>query len=145
MVSVQKYKDGDLDQIAPKNVFGDKKEFMPSLKKNIQNENCEAFSVMLGEKVIAVLCAAKLHNGVAEVFTLQSDEVLKHPVAFHKAVSNVLSDYEKKHNLHRIQATVLGSFVQGYRWLRLLGFKMEAVLHNYGPQKQEYLLMVRLN
>ena len=42
-------------------------------------------------------------------------------------------------NLRRIEATSEVNFQQGCRWLQLLGFKSEGVMHKYGLNGEDHI------
>ena len=81
-----------------------------------------AFSAMVDDECIAVGGVAKIWENRGIVWSILGEKAGPHLVSIHRLAKMVLKDVPFK----RIEADTPCEFVQGHRWLRMLGFKMEA-------------------
>jgi len=68
-----------------------------------------------------------------------SDDCKRSFVALDRVVRKLLENCK----LPRVEATVEPEFINGCRWLSLLGFKLEKPLLHYGPNGETHLQYVR--
>lgn len=85
-------------------------------------ESTYAFTAMEGDQVVAIGGITELWENRGLAWTFIDRRAGKHFVALHKAVSKFLEDCP----LRRIEAETPCEFEQGHRWLKMLGFKLEA-------------------
>jgi len=81
-----------------------------------------AFTAMVGDEVVAVGGVTELWDNRGLVWSFVDANAGKHFVALHKAVKEVLDFVPYK----RLEADTPCEFEAGHRWLRMLGFTMEA-------------------
>ncbi|AUR93055.1 acyl-CoA N-acyltransferase [Vibrio phage 1.182.O._10N.286.46.E1] len=81
-------------------------------------------------------------SGRAIVWALLGD--VKNWVSFHREVKNLMENYINKRGIIRLEMTTEIDFVQSERWAKMLGFKEESILKNYGPDGKDHKMMVRL-
>lgn len=134
----------DIDGLIPSEIYEESfvllKNNAKSLEKNIHSY---AISVYLNDKIVACIGLMVIWDGNAECWTVASDEVKKHPVAFHKFVFNTMKIFEDSLNLRRISANTSSKTDKGRRWLESLGFRREGLMLNYGPEGQDWWLYAR--
>ena len=66
-----------------------------------------------------------------------------HPIGFTKHVARSLASYADELKLTRVQTTIREGFIHLVKWMRVLGFKQEALLKSWGPEGDDYSLYVR--
>lgn len=81
-----------------------------------------AFTALEGDEVLAVGGVTKLWENRAIVWSFIDWRAAKHMVPIHRAVKKILDLAPYK----RLEADTPCEFKQGHRWLRMLGFRMEA-------------------
>lgn len=82
--------------------------------------NC--FSIMKGDCPLIVGGVSIFYVGRGEAWTIMDQACKPHFLEMHKIVKRFLD----RHPLRRIEATCPVEFEQGHRWLKLLGFELEA-------------------
>lgn len=81
-----------------------------------------AFAVLNGEEVVGVGGVSEIWPGRALAWTYIDARAGKHFVELHRIVKRVLDLVPYR----RIEAETPCDFPQGHRWLRMLGFELEA-------------------
>jgi len=94
--------------------------------------------------ILAIAGVTLFWDGVAEVWTITSDEVEKFPMGYARAIKEIIDFYIKELKLKRLQATCPRSMPCGDRWFKFLGFEKESLMKNFGPDGDDYYLYVRL-
>lgn len=89
------------------------------------------------DRVIACAGIAVEGFGSATLWAFISAEAGPHMVRLDRCARRLLGMV----NLRRVQATT--TFVQGQRWLELLGFEYEGTMRKYGPAGEDHLLYAR--
>lgn len=92
-----------------------------------------AFSAATDGCIVGCAGIMPLWPGVGHAWAVLSEVALAHPVTLTRAVQRELARIERDHGLHRVQATVGETHVAGRRWLAWLGFEVEGLMRNYGP------------
>lgn len=92
-------------------------------------------------KIVACAGLADMWQGRAEAWALISEDCKEHFLALHNTVKNFLESCEIK----RIEAVVDFSFAEGHRWIRALGFELEALeMKAYRPNGSSASLYARV-
>lgn len=86
-----------------------------------------------------------LWPGVGEAWSAVSDLVERYPLFYTKTVRTYLDQIIQDYRLHRLQAQVVAYHTRSLLWVKLLGFKLEAVLKQYGPNREDHYLFARLS
>lgn len=92
-----------------------------------------AFSATLNGRIIGCAGIVPLWPGVGHAWAVLSDAVLAYPVALTRTADREMTRIECRLGLRRVQATVAEDHVAGRRWLAWLGFEVEGLMRNYGP------------
>ncbi len=85
-------------------------------------ESAWAFTALENDEVVAVGGIAELWANRGLAWTFIDRRAGRHFVALHKVVKNLLDTVP----FRRVEAETACNFEQGHRWLRMLGFKLEA-------------------
>ena len=82
--------------------------------------------------------------GLGEVFFYKSPLYDQHVLPYTRMILKPLNMLQKQGKFHRLQASIPMSDHCAIRFIEFLRFKMEAVLSDYGPDREDYLHYVRL-
>jgi RimJ/RimL family protein N-acetyltransferase len=82
--------------------------------------------------------------GVAEAWLLLSPVGQKKSLAVVKALKKWLEVLIETLKIHRLQAPVRADLVSGRKLAEVLGFREEATMEKYGPDRSDYICYVRL-
>lgn len=136
------FKAGHVDFMNPRNLSMDV-SLVESRAVQAAQTNGEVLTILHGALPVAILGVTVLWPGVAEVWSIMTDDIRKVPVAFHRFCERLLRSTMKKHKLHRAQCNVRGDFTTGLRWAEALGFQREGLLRQFGPDGSDYILFAR--
>ena len=109
----------------------------------MNDPNNFVYSVLSGHKVIAIVGLRKMWDGVAELWSMTSDDIKEHPIYFHKSCINLIDAHIKTLGLHRLQCSVRSDYNTGMKWIESLGFHRDGIMSKYGPNKLDYILYTR--
>jgi RimJ/RimL family protein N-acetyltransferase len=100
---------------------------------------------VMGGKVVGMGGVFPLWAGVAEAWTLLSEDVKKdHGFWLHKTVRSWLKDQAKDCGFHRIQINVDASDDRALKWAKVLGFDHEGIMRQYAFNKVDMVRMAML-
>jgi len=102
-----------------------------------------AVSVMDGTDPLGIIGGFQVDPGILHAWALLSDQILRSPVAFTKAVKKLADHWLEDKGMRRIQIAVRVDHPAGRSWAQVLGFKVEGVLKHYGPDGADYFMMGR--
>tara|TARA_Y100000401_G_scaffold117424_2_gene126181 strand:+ start:1943 stop:2389 length:447 start_codon:yes stop_codon:yes gene_type:complete len=94
-------------------------------------------------KILGVCGINKMWNGVGEAYMFLSPEFKKNKIRCIKDIRYYLKLGADQMKLHRVHCYVLKSWDDAERFAKFLGFHIEAELHDFGPNKENYLIMAR--
>ena len=95
-------------------------------------------------KPVAVFGCGLLWNGVAEVWTLLSEQSKRYPIAMVRAAKAFLDICWITFNLHRLQISVKTSDNVAMRFAQALKFEPEGIMAKYSPAQEDFTLFRRL-
>jgi hypothetical protein len=105
----------------------------------------KSYSVEDKGDILFVGGCVEIHEGVAELWSILSSDAIRRQGSFiTRGIRDYLNMLQLEHGYHRLFTLVEASFVEGHRWAQILGFKMEAVLKKYRPDKRDVAVYVRL-
>lgn len=110
-----------------------------------QTKEDVAFTCLLNDKPICVFGCMKYWDGVAEMWSLISDDFRRFPVHLTKCARVFIDMCEIAFKLHRVEMTVLASDKRATKWPLALYFKHEAFMEKYSSKRQDFNLFVRIN
>lgn len=128
-----------------KGVFHEKSQILQSLKSVVAHPKNHTGTIMLGEKILAVVGLIDLRPGFAEVWSITSEEIRLAPIGFHKLALALLRHYQKSLGLQRIQISVKEDYLEGAKWAESLGFVREGVMRRYDPDGSNHILYARVS
>lgn len=124
---------------------------MIDLKENYPLNECpttvvtNAFTLMQGETVIAILGGFPFVPGVIHFWAIIAKQVRECPIAFHKECIKILDWYEQHEKPRRIQWEVKADYLMGCKWAESLGMKREGLMKAWGPDGSDHYLYARVN
>ena len=92
-----------------------------------------SFTGIRDGRVLGCAGVVPLWPGVAQAWAVFSAAALSEPVALTRIVGREIDRIADTLALRRLQATVAETHHEGARWLAFLGFELEGLLVNYGP------------
>lgn len=114
----------------------------PQMGKEIV-ESKYSYSAKYNGDVIAIGAFQELWPGRAVGWSVFVDDITHSEFVYvHKQVLSLLEGFESEYG--RIEMTVVDGFEAGNRWAALLGFELEAVMLNYGPDGSTHRMYVRI-
>jgi hypothetical protein len=87
----------------------------------------------------AVMGVFENFPGNWQIFSFGTDDYIRVLVAF-KPKWYLMLDYLKEHGGHRLECKSLITHKEAHGFLRMMGFKAECVLDNYGRHREDYIL-----
>jgi hypothetical protein len=108
-----------------------------------QIEYGPAITVFYDTTPVAMFGFVLIWHGVAESWLVTDDLVRSRPVGLTKYGIAAHDIAKISLGLHRQQITVRITDKRAFKWALALGFKLETVMHMYGPDKVDYCLMTR--
>lgn len=137
------FQTGHLDLFKKKEVFATYRDLKTRTSKLVNHPGAYTRTILLDGRPIAVIGVVKLWDGVAEAWSVTSDEVRRVPLSFHKVVSGLIKAVERHLGIRRIQMSVDENYSEGHRWAEALGFKREGLMLKYGPIGENHFLYAR--
>jgi hypothetical protein len=104
-----------------------------------------AFTIMYKDKPVCIFGCLKFWDGVAEMWSLISDDIRQFPVFLTKAGQCWADICDIAFNLHRLEITVKASDIRATKWAYALGFKHESLMEKYSAKQENFNLFVRIN
>ncbi len=125
------FQEKHFDMIEPSNGWNDliKKPLWLSLESN----QVEAYSIVKGNKVIAIFGFVILWEGVSEVFMILCKDIKKHGFLLYKTLKLNMKILFAKYKFRRVQATVFVKLDVAVKMIERLGFKREGLLRKWLP------------
>jgi RimJ/RimL family protein N-acetyltransferase len=141
MIEVKPFKKADLKQIKEQKATSKVSAQAEEVHYDALEKMPYAFSIFIQGKVVA--CAGVIQQwpgrGIAWAIV---DELCKREFL---ALHNVVKRFLDVCPIRRIEATVDVGFEQGHRWVKLLGFQLEApMMKHYGPDGSHAALYARV-
>jgi RimJ/RimL family protein N-acetyltransferase len=101
----------------------------------------EAYTVLDGDKVVAIGGVQDIWTGRGAVWAFLSYDMRKYMRFCHSAVLKFL---EMTKTYNRIECVVDKDFPNGHRWMKLLGFKREGIMEKYLPNGEDVVSYSRV-
>jgi len=139
--TIRKFKEDDIFRFVSRDSVLDEKE-RSLLKYKLRSG--PAFTVELGEEILACGGIVILWPGVGTTWMNVSDNISSHKIWFHRTVKRMLLQIISIYKLHRIDAAIRVGIERDEKWAYKLGFTPEGPLNAYGPNKEDYYRFVRL-
>lgn len=133
-------KPGDIDRmiVQEKQLF-----YRNHLKYAIDNEKTrEPYAYIEDGRVKAVFGMDVFWTGRGIVWALIGD--VDNWVAFHRSVKKLLESLADKLDIIRLEMTTEVGFDESERWARMLGFRCESLMTNFGMDGKSHKMWVRL-
>ena len=85
-----------------------------------------------------------LWPGVGEVWMIPTVNVNRSAIALIKGGRHILDHIQDEYDVRRLQITVRSSNKTAYKYAEKMYFKTEGLMERYGPEGDDYYLMVRI-
>ena len=99
--------------------------------KAIGKEAIEAYTLYVGDTIIAIGGLNLLWPTVGEVWIVGSPHIPKARFSYMRAAKFYLKYFREKYELKRVQAQVVEGYDMLTRFVESLGFEYEGTMHNY--------------
>jgi len=122
------------------------KAIKPHEFKNMINHQAKCgptITAFIYNKPVAIFGTIIMWHGVAEFWSLLSEQSRRYPIAMTKAGLTFIDIAEILFHLHRVQITVKTSDARAMSWAKALGFVPECNMLQYSADKDDYTLMRR--
>lgn len=110
------------------------------LAARVRSDNSHIRTVLIDGQPSAVVGISFIWSGCAEAWAITSDNFCHRPVAVVRALKRGIDQMIRDLHIHRLQANVVQGHARNQRFACMLGFKPEAVLRHYGPDKANHIL-----
>jgi hypothetical protein len=137
MTKVRAYQTGDVDQI-PRRVEQLQRNWSDSLI--ILSDHAVTLTDD-DDNVLMCMGTVMLWPGVADTWSLVHPETGVSALTLVRDTRKLLEDFCQVYGVHRCNAQAFDD--DQHRWMQLLGFVDETVMHKYGPQQQDVIGMVK--
>ncbi len=135
MINVVAFAPEHLSQIKLKEVYA-----REGVRKSVSPGS---LTILHESQPIAIFGGFFIGDGNYQVWGLVSDGVKKSPIAFHKAVQLLISEWFARLSIRRMQMSVQCGYEEGWHWAKSLGFRSEGVMKKYAPDGSDCWLFAR--
>ena len=108
-----------------------------------QSQMGPAVTGFVALKPVVAFGFVSIWDGVAEAWMIADNGARERPLTMTKVGIHVMDITKISMGLHRLQITVRTTDIRALRWAGAIGFGAESVLHKYGPDGVDYLMMTR--
>lgn len=122
MITVERLKAEHFDELVEQKATSHLRAFVTKEHVEAMVESPHSYTAKSDGQVLACGGVKEYWPGRGEAWVVLSGSAGKELVAIHKATEALLASC----GIKRIEATVDRNFQQGHRWVKLLGFKLEA-------------------
>lgn len=141
MIEIVKFKAEHWDQINGQDATLSLSRMVPAEYAKILEKQPYSYTFFSGDRIVAVGGIVENSPGRGEVWAEFAQTCRKEFLAIHLAAKRFLDICP----FERVEATVDVSFAAAHRWIRLLGFELEApVMRKYSLDGQDYSLYARV-
>ena len=104
-----------------------------------------AVSIKKGDKIVGCAGVFEMWDGVGEAWSMFTDELRQCPYFLHRKTIKILNNMIESRKFHRVQSIVLSCDPVALKWIEHLGFKMENTMRQFGSDKSDHYMYVRLS
>lgn len=146
MIKVRVYEKGDAYKLDALPIFQPLPFIQSCVDAQGTSDSSRAYTFYNEEtsEVLAIVGITRIWDGVYEAWTFLSKGIKTFPKTFHKSCLAILSSHRDGLDIKRYQAIVKVGFVEGQKWIYSLGFEIEGVMRNYGPEGADYYMCGRI-
>jgi hypothetical protein len=134
------YKPGHLDFMRIKEGTFESRE---AIEESLRELEFEALTLVSNNFIVGVLGITPKRKGVAEVWSILSEDIKLFPISSARAIKKILKQYEDKYNLIRVEMSVREDLLSACRFAKFLGFKQEGLMHRFGLNGENFYLFAR--
>lgn len=144
MIKSIPFRPGHLDLIKLADVHGDDDHIVRDYNEGLVN-NTYMETIIDEEKqlVLGLMNGILVHDKCLELCMVTSQSAVKSPIGFTKHIKKSIDYYEKKLEVHRVQATIRSGYPHLVKFMKMLGFHKESTMKRFGLQGDDYDMYVR--
>lgn len=122
-------------------------EFIPDYQQYIIAMAVPDFSWTLVRdgKPICIFGLRPMWPGVGEVWMLPGIGIEENAIALVKGGRHIFAQIEYEYQIRRLQIAVRKSNYTAYKFARVLYFKVESLMSQFGPEGDDYYMMTRIS
>lgn len=98
-------------------------------------------SVIEKGKTIGIFGAANIWKGLDEAWFLLDEATRRYGISMTKVAKKFIQLKFQEDSLNRLQITVRCSDVRAKKWAMCLGFQIDGVMRQFGPDASDYFMM----
>ena len=102
------------------------------------------YTYLVDEEPAAVFGVVPMSTTSAEIWSITSDTIDEHPIAYVRWSKHVIKQTMDSMGLVRLQAVCLVIHDISKRWLESLGFNVEGIMRKYDSKQNDYYMMARI-
>jgi hypothetical protein len=98
------------------------------------------YTLLIDDRPIAALVFVRLRwPGTAEACLLADESMERYGRVLHRICKRCIEAVIANHGFHRVECRIDKSFRRNRRWVESLGFRNEGIIHQFGPNKEDYI------
>lgn len=101
----------------------------------------DSYTGLVDGKIVAICGVAEIWQGRAVCWAFFSNDAKTHMVFVTKLCRDILQRFPE---YDRLEATVEVDFKEGQRWMNILDFEEEGILHKYFPNGNDAIMYARV-
>lgn len=94
--------------------------------------------------VLAVFSGTLVTANTFEISALVGANARKYPLQFFRHTARRIDFWQRTMNVQRLQTTIRDNHPFLIKWIKLLGFSLEARMRKFGPEGDDYFLFARV-
>lgn len=141
---VRLYQPGDYAFVVPSEVHSGEGNIGERIERLNIIPNNNIYTCLSGNRPIAIIGWTLLFPGVADLWSLVSEEIKKYGKSFYKFCMTLMEFGNYNLGIHRFQMTVRVGNKELIRWSEALHMKCEGLMEKFGPDKSDYFLFARV-
>lgn len=142
MIEVSKFKAEDVKAINKQPLDAEEHDCLTDRHfELVEQHHKETYTLRINGRIVACFGLVPYWEGRAEAWAIIDKDCKHEFVALFKTMKRMIHDSP----VPRIEATINKNFREGHRWIKLLGFELEApTMKKYGVKGHDYSLYARV-
>lgn len=143
MINIRPFISGDTVTLELRDVF-----LYPNAKELTEDAfekgHSYAYTLLKGDKIIAVFGLTMIRSDLAEVWSLLSDDIECCSIQFARICKRYLDYHIKQLDVVRAHAVIRSDYDRGFKFLKFLGFEREGTLKKFGLEGADMDMWARV-
>ena len=136
------YRPGHIDFLNPLDCYAE--DAAQRVEDQCMHHNHAVYTLVVGNKPIAVVGCTEATRGVLSVWALAGKEVKDFPLFYHKAIKQLINGHVEELGARRVQSLIARDNDLALKQHISLGFEIEAELKCSGPTGEDQYLLRKL-